>query len=107
MSPAMASAVSHPLFARAFPAMSRALEAGRIAGHRTDLLAGLTGQVNDIGAGAGPRPLGFDARGREVLTFLAGETVGSTRPRPGWVYAEDTLRHVTQSASASRSAAGI
>jgi hypothetical protein len=38
----MASAVSHPVFARAFPAMSRALEADGIAGHRQDLLAGLT-----------------------------------------------------------------
>jgi hypothetical protein len=36
----MASAISLPVFARAFPAMSRALEAGRIAGHRKDLLAG-------------------------------------------------------------------
>jgi hypothetical protein len=30
----MAPAVSHPVFARAFPAMSRALEAGGIAGRR-------------------------------------------------------------------------
>jgi len=37
----MASAVSHPVFARAFPAMSRALEAGGMAGRRKDLLAGL------------------------------------------------------------------
>jgi hypothetical protein len=50
----MASAVSHPIFARAFPAMSRALEAGGISGHRKDPLAGLTGQVIDIGAGTGP-----------------------------------------------------
>jgi hypothetical protein len=50
----MASALSHPLFARAFPAMSRALEAGGIAGRRTDLLAGLAGQVIDVGAGTGP-----------------------------------------------------
>jgi ubiquinone/menaquinone biosynthesis C-methylase UbiE len=50
----MASALSHPLFARAFPAMSRALEAGGIAGRRTDLLAGLAGEVIDVGAGTGP-----------------------------------------------------
>jgi ubiquinone/menaquinone biosynthesis C-methylase UbiE len=49
----MASAVSHPLFARAFPAMSRALETG-IAGRRKDLLASLTGEIIDIGAGTGP-----------------------------------------------------
>jgi ubiquinone/menaquinone biosynthesis C-methylase UbiE len=49
-----ASAVSHPVFAWAFPAMSRALEAGGIAARRKDLLAGLAGEVIDIGAGTGP-----------------------------------------------------
>jgi ubiquinone/menaquinone biosynthesis C-methylase UbiE len=49
----MASAVSHPVFARAFPAVSRALEAGGIASRRKDLLAGLAGEVIDIGAGSG------------------------------------------------------
>ena len=56
------------------------------------LLAHLAGK----GFAGSPRPLGFDARGREVLTFLAGETVGSARPWPGWVYAEDTLRQVAR-----------
>jgi hypothetical protein len=50
----MASAVSDPVFARAFPAMSRALEAGGIAGRRKQLLAGLAGEVIDVGAGTGP-----------------------------------------------------
>jgi ubiquinone/menaquinone biosynthesis C-methylase UbiE len=50
----MASAVSHPLFARTFPAMSRAVESGGIAGRRKDLLAGLAGQVIDVGTGTGP-----------------------------------------------------
>ena len=48
------------------------------------------------GFAGSPRPLGFDARGREVLTFLAGETVGSARPWPGWVYAEDTATQVAR-----------
>ena len=43
-----------------------------------------------------PRPLGVDQQGREMLTFLAGETVGSARPWPGWVYAEDTLVQVAR-----------
>jgi ubiquinone/menaquinone biosynthesis C-methylase UbiE len=47
------ASVSHPVFARAFPAMSRALEAGGIAGRRKDLLADLTGEVIDVGAGTG------------------------------------------------------
>ena len=29
-----------------------------------------------------PRPLGFDNQGREVLTFIEGETVGSRKPWP-------------------------
>jgi hypothetical protein len=41
-------------------------------------------------AGA-PRPLGIDGRGREVLTFLDGETVGSARPWPAWTHSDDTL----------------
>jgi ubiquinone/menaquinone biosynthesis C-methylase UbiE len=49
----MTSGVSHPVFAQAFPAMSGALETG-IAGRRQDLLAGLAGQVIDVGAGTGP-----------------------------------------------------
>ena len=43
-----------------------------------------------------PQPLGVDEQGREVLTFLPGETVGSARPWPRWVYAEDTLVQVAR-----------
>jgi hypothetical protein len=38
----------------------------------------------------------MDEQGREVLTFLPGETVGSGRPWPGWVYAEDILVQVAR-----------
>jgi hypothetical protein len=48
------------------------------------------------GFAGSPRPLGVDEQAREVLTFLAGETVGSARPWPGWVYAEDTLVQVAR-----------
>lgn len=43
-----------------------------------------------------PRPLGTDGHGREVLTFLAGETTGSTLPWPGWVHADATLGQVAR-----------
>jgi hypothetical protein len=46
-------------------------------------------------AGA-PRPLGFDDQGREILTFIAGETVGSRKPWPAWTHAEDTLDQVAR-----------
>jgi ubiquinone/menaquinone biosynthesis C-methylase UbiE len=45
--------VSHPIFARAFPRLSQALEAGGIAARRPQLLAGLVGQVIDVGVGTG------------------------------------------------------
>jgi Phosphotransferase enzyme family len=40
------------------------------------------------------RPLGIDGQSREILTFLAGETVGDTLPWPAWVHAEETLVEV-------------
>ena len=36
------------------------------------------------------------AKGREVLTFLEAETIGHRKPRPAWVYAEDTLVQVAR-----------
>lgn len=41
-----------------------------------------------------PRPLDFDDEGREVLTYLEGETVGSQKPFPEWVHTDDTLVQV-------------
>ncbi len=41
-------------------------------------------------AGA-PRVLGLDEQGREVLSYLPGETVGISRPRPAWVHTGEAL----------------
>lgn len=41
-----------------------------------------------------PRVLGFDDAGREVLTYLEGETVAGTRPWPEWVSSEEALLQV-------------
>jgi len=68
----------------------------RAAGQWTPTVHALLAHLADKGFVGSPRPLGFDAQGREVLTFLAGETVGSARPWPGWVYAEDTLVQVAR-----------
>jgi hypothetical protein len=38
-----------------------------------------------------PRALGIDAQGREILSFLPGETVGDTRPWPEWVHSDGAL----------------
>ena len=46
------------------------------------------------GFSGAPRPLGRDQQGREVLTFLEGQTVGETRPWPGWVHSDTALEQV-------------
>jgi ubiquinone/menaquinone biosynthesis C-methylase UbiE len=45
--------VRHPIFARLYPRMAGAMDRGGMAEHRSALLAGLTGQVIEIGAGNG------------------------------------------------------
>jgi aminoglycoside phosphotransferase (APT) family kinase protein len=41
-----------------------------------------------------PQPLGLDADGREILTYLPGETVGTSRPWPRWVHSDQALVEV-------------
>jgi ubiquinone/menaquinone biosynthesis C-methylase UbiE len=43
----------HPIFARVYPRISRTAELAGAAEHRRKLLAGLTGQVVEVGAGHG------------------------------------------------------
>ena len=50
----------------------------------------------DVGFEGAPRVLGHDERGREMLTYLAGETVGEDLPWPDWVRSDDALRQVGQ-----------
>jgi ubiquinone/menaquinone biosynthesis C-methylase UbiE len=45
--------IHHPIFARLYPKMANAMERGGMADHRRALLAGLTGQVIEVGAGDG------------------------------------------------------
>lgn len=46
-------AVNRPVFSRLYPRMSKAMEQAGVAEHRHTLLAGLTGEVVEIGAGDG------------------------------------------------------
>jgi hypothetical protein len=66
----------------------------RPAGPWTPAVHALLAYLAQQGFAGSPRPLGVDEQGREVLSFLPGETVGSTRPWPAWVYTEDTLVQV-------------
>ena len=68
----------------------------RAAGPWTPAVHALLAHLADKGFTGAPRPLGLDEQGREVLTFLEGETTGSRRPRPAWVHAEDTLDQVAR-----------
>ncbi|MFI0404408.1 hypothetical protein [Actinomadura sp. 3N508] len=38
--------------------------------------------------------LGFDEQGREVLTFLHGDTIGERHPWPAWPHSDEALRQV-------------
>lgn len=55
-----------------------------------DLLRHL-GEREFVGA---PRALGVDREGREVLSHLAGDTVGGRSPWPAWVHADHALVEV-------------
>jgi hypothetical protein len=41
-----------------------------------------------------PKALGIDAQGREILTYLEGDTIGNTRPWPAWVHSDEALVEV-------------
>lgn len=68
----------------------------RAAGPWTPAVHTLLAYLAASGFKGAPRPLGFDEQGREVLSFLDGETVGTRRPWPAWVYADDTLDQVAR-----------
>jgi hypothetical protein len=66
----------------------------RRAGSWTPAVHALLGHLHEHGFYRAPRPLGHDASGREVLTFLPGTTVGDSKPWPRWVHADETLLQV-------------
>src|SRR4051812_34110676 len=60
----------------------------------TSSVAALRRHLAERGFDGAPRFLGKDANGREVLSFVEGETVGDARPWPTWTHADETLDHV-------------
>src|SRR3954447_26610554 len=48
------------------------------------------------GLDSAPRALGFDGQGREMLSYLPGETIGDRDPWPGWTSADSMLTQVGQ-----------
>jgi hypothetical protein len=66
----------------------------RAAGPWTPAVHALLAHLADQKFAGSPRPLGTDPQGREMLTFLEGQTVGSSLPWPEWVHADATLAQV-------------
>ena len=50
--------------------------------------------LDEVGFDGAPRVLGFDERGREVLTFRPGRTIGERRSWPAWPHSDSALRQV-------------
>ncbi|MEV6303470.1 phosphotransferase [Actinoplanes sp. NPDC051861] len=50
--------------------------------------------LEEAGFEAAPRALGFDDQGREMLTYLPGETMGARHSWPAWASADSMLTQV-------------
>ncbi|WP_218670869.1 phosphotransferase [Microbispora sp. GKU 823] len=66
----------------------------RVPGPWTPAVHALLRYLEDVGFEGAPRARGFDDQGREVLSYLPGEVLGTTRPWPAWVHSDDALRQV-------------
>jgi len=66
----------------------------RNTGPWTPAIHSLLHHLHAKGFDGAPLPLGIDDQGREILTFLKGETVGDAEPWPRWTHADESLDHV-------------
>ena len=66
----------------------------RVAGPWTPAVHDLLRHVRSRGFLLGPVPQGLDRAGREVLSYLPGETIGESMPWPDWVWEEDMLGQI-------------
>jgi hypothetical protein len=66
----------------------------RASGPWTPSVHALLRHLERRGFAGAPRARGLDDRGREVLTFLPGATVGAAQPWPAWVHSEAALVQV-------------
>jgi aminoglycoside phosphotransferase (APT) family kinase protein len=63
----------------------------RATGPWTPAVHALLRHLETVGFHEAPRVLGIDDRGREILTYLEGKTVGDADPWPHWWRDDDTL----------------
>jgi len=79
---------------RTFGAVRTAGAVHRAAQPWTTTVHAVLRHLESSGFTGAPRVLGFDDQGREMLSYLDGETVGEQRPWPAWIRSESALRQV-------------
>ena len=67
----------------------------RPVGPQTPAVEGLLRHLERAGFAGAPRHLGYDERGREVLTYVPGEVAAHDEP-PAWVATDEALVSVTR-----------
>ena len=76
--------------------LSRVVRVGdtvrRPTGPWTPMVHDLLRHIRSRGFLFAPEPLGIDEHGREILSFIPGETI-SSHPWPAWVWDDDLLRY--------------
>jgi hypothetical protein len=76
--------------------LSRVVRVGdtvrRPTGPWTPMVHDLLRHIRSRGFLFAPEPLGIDQHGREILSFIPGETI-SSHPWPAWVWDDDLLRY--------------
>jgi hypothetical protein len=66
----------------------------RPTGPWTPAVHALLRHLDAVGFAESPRVIGMDDRGREILTYLEGETVGDAEPWPAWTRSDATIAEV-------------
>lgn len=80
----------------------------RSVGPWTATVHSLLDHLERRGFDLSPRALGYDAQGREILSFLPGDTAGWTTPWPEWVRDEGLLAQIGETtATYHRAVAGF
>lgn len=63
----------------------------RRTGTQTPAVHALLHHLHAVGFHRVPQALGIDEDGREILTYLDGQTVGDARPWPAWAHSDAAL----------------
>ena len=63
----------------------------RVTGPWTPAVHSLLVHLESVGFSTAPRAFGRDGQGREVLSYIEGETVGDLEPWPSWTRSDEAL----------------